>query len=78
VPLLDACYEYDLEKMRALIRAGVDVNERTPEWTPLIAVCTGKSERESSSEGIRILIDAGADVNAVDHNGHVAYMVCSH
>jgi ankyrin repeat protein len=62
-----------------------------PNWTPLLKVSTLKKEREENlrynniksnksknydCELAKILIDAGADLNYQDKNGHTALMYC--
>lgn len=63
-----------VEKWRALIQAGLDVNSRgTKDETPLISVCSGyvspatnDSYIQSRCAIVQLLLDAGAGVNVVD------------
>jgi ankyrin repeat protein len=60
-PLQFACWNN--ETARAFVDAGVDEHE----WTPLFF-----ASRSGNDAGVRILIDAGANVNAVDAGNFTA------
>ncbi len=69
LPLLNASAAGDLEKMRALIAQGQDVNGRFPfVGTGPLIVAAGHGHVDL----VRALLDAGADVNAADVTGWTA------
>ncbi len=61
----------DVKLMRALIAAGADVNARNEhdDSTPLHHVCM-QPANASAAEAVRLLLRAGADVNAVMDDGN--------
>ena len=73
-PLQVAIQARDIEKIRALIIEGADVNELSGNREPvLLTACS----RDGHLEIITILIDAGADVNSLGKDGCTAlYMAC--
>lgn len=56
----------DLEKVAMFIEAGIDVNEAFDGMSPIVWLA---SQRRGSCEIAQLLIDNGADVNAVDQDG---------
>jgi ankyrin repeat protein len=67
-PLFYAVGRGDLAKVKQLIAAGIDVNERDEAgWTPLFVAMTNKKE---TPQLIDFLVNAGAEINATDHQGY--------
>ena len=66
--LLTAVRQDDIARISALIESGADVNCAAPKtgYTPLMWA--------KSAVATRMLIDAGADVHARDHQGHTPLM----
>src|SRR5271157_1133937 len=71
--LIDAAEIGDVKTVRALIKAGADVNARDKHgWTALmIATANGQTDV------VETLIKAGADVNAVDEDSVTALMIAA-
>lgn len=70
-PLLWAAAEGDVDEVRALIAGGADVNRYGPDETPLIAA-SGKGYDAAHREIVRLLLDAGAEINGTDIYGRTA------
>jgi ankyrin repeat protein len=73
-PLLDAVRERRLDRVRALVTGGADVNARDPQdQTALLLACTGSASEYrvigANSSIVRLLVERGADVNAHDREG---------
>jgi len=68
--LLDAVSAGDIDRVRKLLAAGADCNERNGEGATalMLAAYAGRLDL------VKILIDAGADVNATDERGWGALM----
>ena len=66
--------------VRALIRAGADVNARDEGGlTPLHAAAINDGvEREIVADAVRALIEAGADVNALSYKGYTPVFLADH
>ena len=73
--LFEACKSCNTPQLKELLFNGVDPNVRDSEgWTPL-----HYAAEEGYEDGISLLIDAGADVNAINPSGYSAYyilMIC--
>ncbi len=67
--LIQAVKQQDMESIKALIRAGADVNFGNP--PPLIAAVSGTTAKP---EILDFLLTAGADPNVQDKNGKTALM----
>jgi hypothetical protein len=63
-PLTAAVVRNDVAVLRKLLEAGHKVEERSDSWTPLIW-----ASRSGSVDAIRMLLDAGADVNLSGPSG---------
>ncbi|KAL3666636.1 hypothetical protein V7S43_008258 [Phytophthora oleae] len=65
-------------KLQAALSAGVDVSILLDGWTPLHFLCENRSvEPTARAEGLRLLLNAGFDANAVDENGWSAlHLLC--
>ncbi len=70
-PLLWAAVEGDVDEVRELIAGGADVNRYGPDETPLIGAA-GKGYDAKHKEIVKILLDAGANINATDMYGRTA------
>ena len=70
-PLLWAAVEGDVSTVRELIAGGADVNRYGPDETPLIAAAR-KGYDDKHREVVRLLLDAGANINAKDMYGRTA------
>lgn len=70
-PLLWAALEGKVEDVRALIEGGADVNRFGPDETPLIAAAR-KGYDANHKEIVRMLLDAGANIHAMDMYGRTA------
>ncbi|POM76291.1 Hypothetical protein PHPALM_6480 [Phytophthora palmivora] len=68
----------DASKLQAVLSGGVDASALLDGWTPLHFLCENRSvEPTARAEGLRHLIHAGFDVNAVDENGWSAlHLLC--
>ena len=63
--LIEASRAGNLNKVKELIAAGIDVNVRwVGEWTPLHEACW-----RDNTEVAKVLVSAGADINARTFNG---------
>lgn len=71
--LWDAAYFQSLDCVRVLLEAGADPNipGGTSQDSPLMMVCSRYTE--SSIPVVKMLLDAGANVDYVDSNGSTAY-----
>jgi uncharacterized protein len=76
--LLWAIWRQYVEIAEILIQRGADVNVRNPDdqKTPLIYVSL-HPEMKEHHHLIHMLVDAGADVNAIDRNDHSALFLSS-
>lgn len=76
----DATEPRQADTVRALIRAGADVNAREERGlTPLHAAAINDGvEREIVADAVRALIEAGADVNALSEKGHTPVFLADH
>ncbi|KAE9040857.1 hypothetical protein PR003_g4782 [Phytophthora rubi] len=65
-------------KLQAALSGGADASALLDGWTPLHFLCENRSvEPAARAEGLRLLIRAGFDVNAVDENGWSAlHLLC--
>lgn len=70
-PLIAAAYENDLAKAKELIAAGIDVNRRD-ENTQTTAL--EEAVKNGNRKMVRILLDAGAEINARSDYGRTALM----
>ena len=65
-PLIRAAANGDMEVMKLLMAKGADVNLQTSDrQTPIMAVLAGKASETQAVELIKVLHDAGADVNVI-------------
>lgn len=75
--LFEACQQGDVEKARAALNLGVNPNIRNEEgWMPLHYAC-----ENGYDEIIALLLDAGADVTALNSAGFTPFqvlMICEH
>jgi ankyrin repeat protein len=72
--IFEAIWKKNRERVETLLAQGVPVDVRNADrWTPLMAAALG-----GWLEIVRLLLDRGADVNAVDKNGHsvLAHGIC--
>ena len=79
--LMDACHEGNVRIAKSLVKAGADVNAKDYKGdTPMFLTITGeKSKRSIKHQRIlQILINANADINAMNDWGGTALMGCSH
>jgi len=67
-PLMFAAEVGDVESARALIGAGVDVNDTTPDGTTALIVASANGQEELG----KVLLERGANANALDRNGTTA------
>ena len=72
--LLDKVRSNDLEAVKALVEAGVDLNEREEFYnmTPLILACNS-----NYTEVAKVLIDGGADIHLRADNGATALIMAT-
>lgn len=70
-PLLWAAVEGDVKEVRDLIAGGANVNRYGPDETPLIGAAA-KGYDAAHKEIVKLLLDAGADINATDIYGRTA------
>ena len=70
-PLLQAAFDGNVETVRKLIAGGANLNLCTPDETPLMAAAR-KGYDEEHKEIVRILLDAGANINKTDQYGSSA------
>jgi hypothetical protein len=64
--LFEACQSEDLAAVKEALNNGADVNATNNEGTtPLIVACNNKHK----SEIVQLLIEAGANLDAVDKDG---------
>lgn len=70
-PLLWAAAEGDVAEVRALIAGGANVNRYGPDETPLIAAAS-RGYDAAHKEIVKLLLDAGANINATDIYGRTA------
>ena len=69
--MLAAAFNNNPNTIKALIRAGADVNSvNSRGWTPLMSALA--NDANSNPQIIKILIEAGADINAKSKNGVTA------
>jgi len=65
-PLIRAAANADMEVMKLLMEKGADVNLKMADrQTPIMAVLAGKASEPQALEMIRVLHEAGADVNVI-------------
>jgi hypothetical protein len=64
--LHNACAGWEVKAAEEWLRAGANVNARTPEGATPLMLAVG------SGDIVRMLLAAGAEVNAVDRDGHSA------
>ena len=89
-PLYRAIKSVDLEAARLLARHGADASQAATDGsTPLMLLAGAQARRAEDEEvvdagtranpldGIRLLLDAGADVNAADYAGNTAIHMAS-
>ncbi|KAH7479553.1 CARD- and ANK-domain containing inflammasome adapter protein [Phytophthora ramorum] len=65
-------------KLQAALSGGADPSDLLDGWTPLHFLCENRStEPAARAEGLRVLLHAGFDANAVDENGWSAlHLLC--
>ncbi len=69
-PLIDAAEKGQIERVKALLEAGADVNAKGENsWTALMVAVLG-----GNTEAVQVLLDAEADVNAKAKDGRIALM----
>ena len=71
--LWDAAYHQSVDCVRVLLEAGADPNlpGGTSQVSPLMMMCSRYTE--NSIPVVKMLLDAGANVDYVDSNGSTAY-----
>ncbi|MEW6078697.1 MAG: zinc ribbon domain-containing protein [Thermodesulfobacteriota bacterium] len=74
--LKDVCLGYDYQSVKWLLDHGANPNSPPYSFTPLIAVALASSSRPEIAEPciaiMKLLIEAGADVNAIEKEGRRA------
>jgi len=74
--LMLAAQAGDVPMLKAALRAGVDVNARTRDGLDLTALSLAMASR--SNEKVRLLLDAGAGVDAADSYGRTPLMLAAY
>lgn len=62
--LFEACIIGDVDRLKRFLAEGIDVNQRSPDGFPLLGLAVFFRQRDTA----KLLIDAGADVNARSRN----------
>lgn len=68
-PLFDATKQKNYTLMHSLLKNGANPNMRTFGGTTPLHEVARQDEKASTSQMLNLLVEAGADVNAVDHSG---------
>ena len=68
-PLIKAAYDGDVQHVQALLKEGLDVNMKGGTWDE---TALNVAAAQGHLDMVKILLDSGADVNAVNKNGESA------
>lgn len=77
--LIEAARTGDLNNFKAALSSGANANAKDAKGVPVLclAAASHQATREVREEFLKLLLDGGANVNALDNEGHTALMWAS-